>query len=318
MSFIETMAKLCEPYRGDQITTRQATYGGDESWVEQHHIFDRLNELGIPFTWEIRECLSKEVSVGGNQKPGQHAYVKGRLTIYVQDRTLFYDGVGEATMVGDDNARKGAASKSFRHAAKPFTTFLWGGGMVQSEPKEVERSKPETPAAKPSEPKQAPPQTSSHQVETNKAGIPSDAPPKLLEALQEWNQEMGKVGDNCRMERADFETVIWRSITAQEYPENSGKWQSEVSRGYKTFQDFACEKTANGFYRIRPSFDYKKDAAVIAGRLASGENVELRCLVNKQGDFETIVLETRENSLRREADEVHENITTEANDDVPF
>jgi|10_taG_2_1085330.scaffolds.fasta_scaffold08060_2 hypothetical protein len=319
MTFKEKINKLCEPYSGDQITTKNV-HGRNESWVEQHHIFDRLNSLAIPYTWEILKDEATEVSVGGGGKPGQHAYAKGRITLKFTDGDLFYEGVGEATMVGFTDARKAAASKAFRHAAKPFTTFLWGGGMVNSEPEEVQRVEIKTPTTtavqNPEGWKVTRTPEASTQSKTDDI-FPEYATDKMREAVTEWNQVMGKIGDSTTMPRVDFESAIWRAVTKEEY---NGTWQSAVSRGYKTFFDFATGKTANGKFLVGPSFYYKNDAKVLAERLESGEDLELVCLTSKSGNTETIVVPNKANQREREALEiakVAETLGVSAEEEVP-
>ena len=47
------LGALCQPYTAEQITTRSEN-GRTESWVEQHHLLDRLNGLGISYSWKAR------------------------------------------------------------------------------------------------------------------------------------------------------------------------------------------------------------------------------------------------------------------------
>ena len=204
MTFKEKISQLCEGYDPEQITTKNV-HGRNESWVEQHHIFDRINALGIPYTWEISRCEATEVVFGGSGKPAQHAFVQGRLTLKFEDGDLFYDGVGEATMVGFTDARKGAASKAFRHAVKPFTTFLWGGGLPHSEPEEVQRSSAQAPTSTPS----PPPKGAQYQAPSKQVPSPhADAPHWAAKLPGEWNMLLGRVAEACHLERSEFEGVL--------------------------------------------------------------------------------------------------------------
>ena len=202
----ELLSKLCEPFPASQISTRNI-HGRDESWVEQHHLMERLNEtLGLDWDWEILSLEVKHVLMG--QKDGQQAACHGRLTLHLGDRVVTRDGVGEMRMIGEE-ARKAAASIAFRHACKFMTTWLWNGEAPESAPSEPVYAPPSEPAPQAKAPEK-PPQASS-------GGWEDDVP-------DNWGNLMGAVAELTGLERSKFESDL--VLHGSKFPDKDdpGRW----------------------------------------------------------------------------------------------
>ena len=79
------LEQLSEPFPPDQISTRNI-HGREESWVEQHFLYERLNQvLGFDWDWEILDLTVENILMG--QKDGQRASCLGRLTLRIDGRS---------------------------------------------------------------------------------------------------------------------------------------------------------------------------------------------------------------------------------------
>jgi len=147
----ELLDELCAPFPAHAITTKNKGQGS-ESWVEQHYLMERLNQVfGLEWSWSIMAegCDYIMLKTRNGEKEGQRAWCRGRLTLWFTDEKgnrheIVREGVGEKEMYGCEDARKGSASVSFRHACKWFTTFLWSGSNpapVSEEGKEKAKAK---------------------------------------------------------------------------------------------------------------------------------------------------------------------------------
>ena len=292
----DKLKQLCEPFPGSQITTRK-TRGHQESWVEQHHLIDRLNSvLGFAgWSWEIIELKQKPVKIGRSGKDGQHAQVHGRLTLHL-DRDIVRDGLGEAAMLGVADAAKGANSVAFRHAAKCFTTFLWGGGFTQEEPEPVDDVVlvADYGTAPPAAP--APAQQKQHQPAAQGS---SDWGAKLPD---EWADCMGKIADKTSYERAAFESHLYCALGS--FKGDNG-WVL-VTNNYPTFKDLAAQKEK---WALR----VKKSADDVAAQLDRGESVTIE-IPQADGSVRKMTMQSKANqSVSAPAPE-----SAEVIDDVPF
>lgn len=134
----EYLDELCAPFPDHAITTKKKGQN-TETWVEQHFLMERLNQVfGLDWSWNIMAegCETVMLQTRSGEKQGQRAWCRGRLTLWFTDssgnrREVSRDGVGEKEMFNMEDARKGSYSVSFRHAAKFFTTFLWSGSYPQ-------------------------------------------------------------------------------------------------------------------------------------------------------------------------------------------
>jgi uncharacterized protein CbrC (UPF0167 family) len=174
-----------------------------ESWVEQHHLLDRLNAIfGFDWTWQIVEQeVDSRVKVGKNKKPGQHAYAKGRLTLHCGERSVMRDGVGEATMVGHQDARKAAASLAFRHAMKFATTFLWKGEIPNEEAEAGSAVFADVAPAPQAQAAQNAPQAATEAAPSYAADLP-----------KEWGECMGRICELTGLDRAQFEPHLYKAL----------------------------------------------------------------------------------------------------------
>ena len=190
MTDSKILTQLCQPFPASQISTRNI-HGRDESWVEQHHLMERLNQtVGFDWDWEILSMDVHPVLMG--QKDGQQAACHGRLTIRIGDQTIIRDGVGEMKMIGEE-ARKAAASIAFRHACKFFTTWLWNG--------EAPASVPDAPVSQPTPEPQPAPKAAEKPPQAPSGGWEDDLP-------DNWGNLMGAVSELTGKERSSFESDL--------------------------------------------------------------------------------------------------------------
>lgn len=218
----EILTQLCQPFPASQISTRNI-HGRDESWVEQHHLMERLNQtVGFGWNWEI---LSMDVSgVLMGQKDAQQAACHGRLTIRVGDQAIVRDGVGEMQMIGHEGARKAAASVAFRHACKFFTTWLWNG--------EAPVSVPSAPVSQPTPEPQPAPKADLAAPLTSLDGWEADLP-------DNWGNLMGAVAELTGKERSEFESDL--ILHGSKFPDkdDSTRWVTPNMTKLVNFNGFA-------------------------------------------------------------------------------
>ena len=289
----DKLKKLCEPYQADQITTRNEN-GRTESWVEQHHLLDRLNECEIPYSWQIITSEATPVKIGRNQKDGQHAYIHGRLTLHLGDTWMTRDGMGEATMLGYADARKGANSVAFRHAMKFATTFLWRGALPQEEAESGQRVEADTP------PPPAPAAANPDGTENHAASAPEGMPEWAQKLPADWNNLMGRIAEATTLDRASFEGAVFDHISRNEY---QGKIYF-ASSYHKTFKDWAFGTSSKGKPLYKVAFHaYKNDGLDIAARLESGQSVKLNVITDQGEAACTIPSRTDKSEPQGQVDE---------------
>ena len=221
----QILEQLSAPFPPSCITTKTIS-GRKESWVEQHYLMERLDKvLPMAWSWTIVSITTEPCFVG--KKDGQRASCHGRLTMWIDDKPITREGVGDKEMFGFEDARKAACSVAFRHACKFFTTFLWKGEAPISAPTPTVAPTPapqaQAPAPAPAQPQQ--------QGEDWMARVPD-----------EWDNLMGAICELTHLTRAEFEQALWLHGCKFEDAKEKGRWVTPNTKTYPAFRAFAIAK----------------------------------------------------------------------------
>ena len=282
----QIIAQLCAPFPPECITTKTIS-GRTESWVEQHHLMERLNEvLGMNWSWTIVSIATEPCFVG--KKDGQRASCHGRLTMWIDDKPITREGVGDKEMYGVEDARKASCSVAFRHACKFFTTFLWKGEAPVSAPTRTVQAV----APAPSHPTDIP---SAQAVPSHPARPQPQQQEEWMERVgEDWNNVLGGICELTHMARGDFEHALW--FHGCKFKKDDGNWQLPNTKFTPTFQEFAKA-------RAKWALSAVKEAQMCMSSLQGGKTFELEYPEwNGHGhDLKKLLIQPREAQPHREA-----------------